>query len=418
MNKRGLLLRETVNMSFASLGAHKLRTFLTVIGITIGVFSVIGVMTAVSALRGSIESGLSFLGANTFQFGKMPIGIQVNGNDRAKYNKRKNVTLAQAQRYQELMAGYTESVCLKVFLRNGTAQAEYAGRKTTPALQYGGTNENFLTANQYAIDLGRNFTPGDVALGSPVAIIGPDVVAKLFPAESPLNKMIKVNGLAYTVIGTYVAKGSSFGQSQDGNVMVPITRFLRDNGADQYTVNIATEAPSPDLYYESMDKGLTAMRIARGLKPAEENDFELYSNDSLLEAFAKVADAVRAGAFIISAIALAAAGVGIMNIMLVSVTERTKEIGVRKSIGARQVNILSQFLLEAVAISLIGGVGGILLGVAAGDALALLLHAGVVFPWGWAIAGLVVCSGIGIGFGFYPALKAAGLDPIEALRYE
>jgi putative ABC transport system permease protein len=417
MNKPGLLLRETVNMSFASLGAHKLRTFLTVIGITIGVFSVIGVMTAVSALRGSIESGLSFLGANTYQFAKWPIGIQVNGNDRAKYNRRKNITLAQSQRYQQLMAG-SGNVCLKVFLRNGTAQAVYNGRKTTPGMQYGGTDENFLTANQYAIDIGRNFTAGDVALGSPVVIIGQDIVTKLFPAESPLGKSIKVNDLSYTVIGTFVAKGSSFGESQDAIAMVPVTRFLRDNGADGYSINIATEAPSPELYYESMDKALTAMRIARGLKPSEENDFELYSNDSLLAAFAKVADAVRDGAFIISAIALAAAGVGIMNIMLVSVTERTKEIGVRKSIGARQVNILSQFLFEAVAISLIGGVGGILLGVLAGDALALALHAGIVFPWGWAIAGLVVCSGIGIGFGFYPAAKAAGLDPIEALRYD
>jgi putative ABC transport system permease protein len=154
------------------------------------------------------------------------------------------------------------------------------------------------------------------------------------------------------------------------------------------------------------------------LKPSDENDFELYSNDSLMAAFAKVADAVQIGALIISTIALVAAGVGIMNIMLVSVTERTKEIGVRKSLGARKMNILSQFLIEAVAISLVGGLAGIALGVLAGDGLALALSAQVVFPWMWAGIGLVVCSGIGIGFGFYPAMRAAGLDPIEALRYE
>jgi putative ABC transport system permease protein len=160
------------------------------------------------------------------------------------------------------------------------------------------------------------------------------------------------------------------------------------------------------------------MRVVRGLKPEQENDFELYSNDSLIATFAKVADAIAAGSFVISGIALLAAGVGIMNIMLVSVTERTKEIGIRKSIGARKKSILIQFLLEAVAISLAGGVMGIFLGVAAGNGLAVMLKAAVIFPWNWAAIGLLVCSGIGVGFGFYPAWKAASLDPIEALRYE
>ena len=160
------------------------------------------------------------------------------------------------------------------------------------------------------------------------------------------------------------------------------------------------------------------MRIARGLKPEQENDFELFSNESLIAAFAKVADVIAAGSFVISGIALLAAGVGIMNIMLVSVTERTKEIGIRKSIGARKINILFQFLIEAVAISLAGGALGILLGAAGGNGLALLMNANMVFPWDWALIGLLVCTGIGVGFGFYPAWKAASLDPIEALRYE
>jgi len=160
------------------------------------------------------------------------------------------------------------------------------------------------------------------------------------------------------------------------------------------------------------------MRIVRGLKPEDENDFELYSNDSLIASFAKVADAVAAGSFVISGIALLAAGVGIMNIMLVSVTERTKEIGIRKSIGARRTSILSQFLIESVAISLMGGLAGILLGVLVGNIVASMLNASMVFPWDWAMIGIFVCSGIGVGFGFYPAWKAARLDPIEALRFE
>jgi putative ABC transport system permease protein len=257
-----------------------------------------------------------------------------------------------------------------------------------------------------------------VDLGSPNTIIGQTIVQKLFPSESPLGKAIKVNGHTYTVIGTFVARGSSFGQDQDDLAMVPITRFLSDNGAEKFSVNIATQSPSPQVYNETMDKGVTAMRIARGLRPEQDNDFEIYSNDSLIAAFAKVADAVRAGALLISGIALVAAGVGIMNIMLVSVTERTKEIGVRKSIGARKTGILAQFLLESVVLSLVGGLAGILLGVAAGDGLALLMHVDIVFPWGWTAAGLIVCTAIGVGFGLYPAAKAAALDPIEALRYE
>jgi putative ABC transport system permease protein len=230
--------------------------------------------------------------------------------------------------------------------------------------------------------------------------------------------MIKVSGRTYTVIGTFAAKGTSFGQGQDGILIVPITRFLSDYGANKFTVNIATQSPSQLVYNQTIDKAITAMRIVRGLKPEDENDFELYSNDSLIAAFGKVADAVRAGAFVISAIALLAAGVGIMNIMLVSVTERTKEIGIRKSIGARKQSILIQFLIESVAISVAGGIAGIVFGVAAGNALAMWMKASIVFPWDWAAIGLIVCSAIGVGFGFYPAWKAASLDPIEALRYE
>jgi putative ABC transport system permease protein len=412
-----MLFREILRMALVSLGVHKLRSFLTMAGITIGVFSVIGVMTAVSALRGSIETGLSFLGSNMFQFAKYPTGIQINGNEREKYDKRRNFTLAEARRYAALMEGWADVVCLKSFDQNG-GQARYGNRKTTPGLTYGGSNEFFLAANQYSIDTGRNFTGADVDLGSPNAIIGQTVVERLFPSESPLGKAIKVNGHSYTVIGTFVPRGTSFGEDQDDLVMVPITRFLSDNGAEKYSVNIATQAPSPEVYNATMDKGVTAMRIARGLRPEQDNDFEIYSNDSLIAAFAKVADAVRAGALVISGIALVAAGVGIMNIMLVSVTERTKEIGVRKSIGARKTGILAQFLMESVTLSLFGGLAGILLGVAAGDGLALLMHVDIVFPWGWAATGLIVCTAIGVGFGLYPAAKAAALDPIEALRYE
>jgi putative ABC transport system permease protein len=229
---------------------------------------------------------------------------------------------------------------------------------------------------------------------------------------------LKANDRTYTVIGTFASKGTMFGGSEDNIIMIPITRFLMDFGAEKYSMNIATEAPSQITYNATMEKGITAMRVARGLRPEQDSDFETYSNDTLIAAFAKIADVVSSGAFIISAIALLAAGVGIMNIMLVSVTERTKEIGVRKAVGARKFMILSQFLIESVVLSVTGGLAGILLGTIAGDALATLLSAEIVFPWGWAAAGVIVCSAIGVVFGMYPAWKAASLDPIEALRFE
>jgi putative ABC transport system permease protein len=413
-----MLLKEIIRMALASLGVNKLRSMLTMAGITIGVVSVIGVMTTVSALRGSIESGLSFLGSNMFQFGKYPQGITVDGNNRRKIDMRRNITLGQAQRYQRLMEGVSDVICLKVFYRDGAVQAVYGNRKTEPGLTFAGTNQYFTDANQFAIDLGRNLTAEDVDLGRPVIVIGQDILKKLFPSESPLDKQIKVAGRAYVVVGTFAEKGSSFGQSQDDIAIVPITRFMSEFGSDSMTVNIATQSPSQLVYNDTIDKAMTAMRIVRQLKPEDENDFEIYSNDSLIAAFATVADAVRAGALVISGIALLAASVGIMNIMLVSVTERTKEIGIRKSIGARKVSILIQFLVEAVVLSVSGGLVGIGLGVVTGDGLALLMKASIVFPWDWAAIGLIVCTVIGVGAGLYPAMKAASLDPIEALRYE
>ncbi len=410
--------REILRMAFGSLGVNKLRSFLTMSGISIGVFSVIGVMTAVSALRGSIETGLSVLGSNIFQISRNPTGFQTSGDARRRIEQRRNITLEQAQRYQQLLRDVTEVVCLKAFYRDGPVQAGYGNRQTEPGLTFGGSNEHFLAANQYAIDLGRNFTAEDVDLARPFAIVGQSVVRKLFPAESPLGKRVKLAGRTYEVIGTFAEKGSSFGQTQDDIVLVPVTRFLSDFGAARFSINLATQAPSQAVYNETLDRAITAMRIVRSLRAEQENDFEIYSNDSLIAAFAQIADVVRAGALVISAIALLAASVGIMNIMLVSVTERTKEIGVRKSVGARRRSILGQFLIEAVLLSLTGGVVGIILGVLTGNALAVWLKAEVVFPWGWAALGLVTCTFIGVAAGLYPALKAANLDPIESLRYE
>ncbi|HEY4300342.1 MAG TPA: ABC transporter permease [Candidatus Didemnitutus sp.] len=411
-----MFFADIFKMAFGSLGVNKLRSGLTMLGITIGVFSIIAVMTVISALRSSIETGLTIFGTNIFQFAKYPIGGGPgDGSGRRKFDMRRDITLPQSIRYQRLMQGKADVITLKVIDEGG---AVYNGRKTPPAMTFFGTNENFLVANQYSIAEGRNFSPGDIDDARPVIIIGGNIRRKLFPSESPLNKVIKMKDRTYTVIGVFADKGDSFGGNGDDVAAIPITRFFGDFGAEKRTINIATQAPNQVVYNDTLDKAVTAMRIVRGLRPEEPNDFEIYSNDSLISAFGKIADIVAAGSFVISGIALVAAGVGIMNIMLVSVTERTKEIGIRKSIGARKKNILIQFLIEAVAISIAGGLLGILLGVIAGNFVAHLLSAPIVFPWDWAAIGLIICGGIGIGFGFFPAWKAASLDPIEALRFE
>ena len=407
--------REILTMALASVGANKLRSALTMLGITIGVFSVISVMTAIGAVQASIEHGLTLFGSNIFQFAKYPV-LQTGGSGRDKYENRRNITYREGQRYAELMEGQAREVCLKVF-DNGK-QAVYNGVKTTPSLTIVGTNKSFLAANAYTLAYGRNLNEEDVALSRRVLVIGRQIEERLFPHESPIGRVIKLGGHTFTIVGVLGERGTAFGQSQDDIGVMPITRFFENFGSANRTVNIATQSSSQLDYDRTFDRAVGAMRIARGLRAAEENDFEIYTNDSLKGIFISIAGVVGVGAFVISTIALLAAGIGIMNIMLVSVTERTKEIGIRKSIGARNRDILRQFLAEAVFISEAGGILGIVLGVVGGDLLALWLKVNLIFPFGWAVAGLVVCSAIGIGFGLYPAYRAASLDPIEALRYE
>src|SRR5881227_3036053 len=407
-----MIFSEIIKMAWSSLGTNKLRSALTMLGITIGVFSVISVMTAIGALQYSIENGISFLGSNIFQFGKYPANISASGDVQEKFRNRHNITYKQALHYYRLMRDEAREICLKCFGHDIKAQAVYNGVKTTPSLLIVGTNRSFLTANAYTLGYGRNLNDEDVELSRRVIVVGKTVEKRLFPHETPIGKVVRVSGHTYTIVGVLAEKGTSFGQSQDDVCIMPITRFFEDYGEAKRTVNIATQAFSTETYNQTLDKGISAMRIARGLRPDQPNDFEIYSNDSLKSAFTSVAGIVRIGAFVVSFIALLAAGIGIMNIMLVSVTERTKEIGVRKSIGARSRDVLRQFLSEA------GGILGIVLGIIAGDFLAVWLKVDVIFPYGWAIAGLFVCSAIGIGFGFYPAYRAAALDPIEALRYE
>jgi len=407
-------MNETIRLALTALRTNKLRSVLTMLGVAIGVFSVIGVMTALSVIATSIESGLSFLGSNLFQFAKYP-AVNTGGDPEIKYANRRNINFQQAMEYKRLMEGQAGAICLKVF--DGGKPASY-DRMKIQGLTLVGTNENFLIANSYTLGYGRNLSSEDVELARSVTVVGKRIEKKLFPNQSPIGKTIKINEKPYQIIGVLAEKGSNFGQSQDDLMLVPITRYFSDFGWVNRTINIATQSTSQATYNQTLDKAIGAMRAARGLKLGQENDFAVYSNDTMVAAFAQIAGQIRIGAFIVSAIALLAAGIGIMNIMLVSVTERTREIGLRKAVGAKRNDIVRQFLLEAIVLSELGGLAGIIIGVLGGNGIALYFEMSMVFPWGWAITGLIVCSIIGTGFGWYPAWKAARLDPIDALRYE
>lgn len=383
------------------------------LGIAVGVFSVIGVMTVITGLRTNIEKGLNVLGANSFQFSKYPA---INFSDpRQRFANRRDISFDQADRFKELMRGTAE---VSLQLRRGGRRVSYLDRRTNPNTGLIGSDENFAVSRNFEVATGRDLGADDVEFGRAVVVLGSEIVERLFPNEDPLGRVVRIDGQSYTVIGVFASKGSAFGQSQDNNALTPITRYLQIYGRHRQSIGVNVQAPNQAALEPAQEVAIGMMRRVRGLEPEDGNDFELFSNETLIESFNKVAGTVAVGAFVISAIALLASGVGVMNIMLVSVTERTKEIGIRKSIGAKKRNILTQFLIEAVLLSMVGGLAGVSIGVIGGNVAAHFLSASAVFPWGWAITGLVVCSAIGVGFGFYPAWKAASLDPIEALRYE
>lgn len=406
-------LLETLRLALSSLSANKLRSALTMLGIAVGVFSVIGVMTVITGLRTNIEKGLNVLGANSFQFSKYPA---INFSDpRQRFANRRDISFDQADRFKELMRGTAE---VSLQLRRGGRRVSYLDRRTNPNTGLIGSDENFAVSRNFEVATGRDLGADDVEFGRAVVVLGSEIVERLFPNEDPLGRVVRIDGQSYTVIGVFASKGSAFGQSQDNNALTPITRYLQIYGRHRQSIGVNVQAPNQAALEPAQEVAIGMMRRVRGLEPEDGNDFELFSNETLIESFNKVAGTVAVGAFVISAIALLASGVGVMNIMLVSVTERTKEIGIRKSIGAKKRNILTQFLIEAVLLSMVGGLAGVSIGVIGGNVAAHFLSASAVFPWGWAITGLVVCSAIGVGFGFYPAWKAASLDPIEALRYE
>ncbi len=423
-------LQESIGMALNAIRINKLRSVLTLLGIGVGVFSIIGVMTAMGVLQNAIENGVSQLGANTFQIQKYPQG-NFNDGDRRRYRNRKDITYEQAELFYERLKN-AKHVGLEVW--SGGKVAEYKNLKTNPSVQVPGESADGLATNNWDVEYGRSFNNQEVQSAAKVAVIGNDIIKKLFPFGNPIGELIRVDGIQYKVIGTLEDKGSVLGGNQGNMVVIPITTHMNIYGKDR-SVNIMVTAKDQNTYNEVLESARGILRVIRQVPPGEPDDFEIFSNETVIAQFNETTFMIKIGAVGIACIALLAAGVGIMNIMLVSVTERTKEIGIRKALGATKSNVLSQFLTEAVVFSQIGGVIGIITGSIMGNIVSLLLQAPPVYPWNNSVAilqtpfldftalqmnitAIIFCSFIGIVFGVYPAWKAANLDPIEALRFE
>ncbi len=407
---------ESFVMAMAALAAHKLRSALTLVGVTVGVFSIILVMTVMRGLQQNIETELSVLGANTFTIEKWPAMNFEGPAGWEKFRRRKNFTLPMWYALRD-QASRARSVAAETWVANG----EMASRFETTNPDVGciaATPEAFLARN-WIVEAGRSLLPGDLDSSRNVCVLGNTVMKKLFPQGSPLGESIKFMGVNYQVIGYLEPKGGFGGQAQDNFIIIPITTGLnRFGGAQWRSLALYVQAHGQGEMEETVEQVRGVLRKVRKVPPGEADDFEISSNDSLIAQFRDLTLAVRAGVAVVSSIALLAAGVGIMNIMLVSVTERTREIGIRRAIGAKKRNILTQFIMEAVVICEVGGLIGVALGIAGGNLGAHLMKLPPVFPVDWAIIGLAICSVVGIVFGTYPAIKAANLDPVESLRYE
>ena len=406
---------EIFKVAFTSLRTNKLRSGLTILGIVVGIFSIIAISTVISMLQKSIEEGVSSLGSNTFQIQKWP-AVRIGGHGSwRKYRNRKNLTI---DNFEDLEKKLVEAKAVAASASRGGRVLKYGSERTNPNVGiYGVTPSAFITKD-WNVQRGRAINIQDYSKARKVVVLGADIPPKLFKGIDPIGQEINLGGYRLLVIGVLEKKGAIFGQSQDNFAIIPLTTFGSMYGTRRRSLSISVMAYDKEEYNDLMEITEGYLRTIRKVPPGEPNDFEIVSNESVLQQINDMTEGVRIGAFVIAGIALLAAGVGIMNIMLVSVTERTREIGIRKAIGAKRKNILSQFLTEAVALSLVGGFIGIVLGIGVGNYVGSLMNAVTTIPFDWVAIGVLLCIIIGVGFGTYPAYKAANLDPIEALRWE
>jgi len=409
-------------MAVSAIGAHKLRSLLTLVGIIAGVAAIISVMTGVAVVQTTMERELSVLSNRTFQIQKFP---------RGNFNDNRDLNFREIARWPPLTLDHVYAIRERVPSVDlvGAELWHYNTRvsfrdHTTEANSFvcGGTPE-YPENNTHLVELGRNITEEDVMVGRKVAVIGFGVAQELFPFTDPIGRTIKVDGRKYTVQGVFGERKSATGGQFDNYVLIPISVWMeaygtRDDPGTQRSVFITVRSKRGVELQQAIDETRAVLRAVRKVSPRDRDNFFYFTTDSEIRAFNQATAGLKTAAFVLGIVALVVAGIGIMNIMLVSVTERTKEIGIRKALGAKRHAILLQFLMEAIVLCNIGGVLGVALGFGLGNVVTFFTDFAVHVPVEWAVRGVIFCSVVGLVFGMWPAIRASRLAPIDALRYE
>jgi len=402
-----------------SISANLLRSILTALIIAIGITSLVGILTAIDAMKASINNSFSNLGANSFEIEskRTDRNRNISGKEEKRYPP---LEYYQCKRFKELYK-YSNSVSISTNV-SWTAEVKRLSQKTNPNIRIVGGDEQYLNIEGFNLSQGRNFSNYEVKMGRPVALVGNEIVNRLFePGQDPVDQEISFYGNKYRIVGILKKEGALGGDSgSDRSIIIPIESAIRLNtGYSNFRYYVNTSIENPENMEFAIGQATGLMRSIRQDPIGEDNSFEISRNMTLEEELENISSYLRIGGFIIGFITLLGASVGLMNNMLVSVTERTREIGIRKAIGANPRKIREQFLIEAIVICLFGGLGGVVLGIAIGNIIATIIGAGAfIVPWLWVFVGFAICIVVGLISGSYPAFKASKLDPIEALRFE
>jgi putative ABC transport system permease protein len=407
---------ENIRIALKAIRTNLLRTILTVFIIAFGIMALVGILTAIDSIKNSLTESFTFMGANTFTIESRSMRVQI-GN---QVYRRKNHEFIDYRQASEFKERYTLPGNVSIYTRaSGSAVVKYQSYRSNPNTQVIGVDEDYIYTAGYEIDRGRNFSADDIENNASLVIIGKDIAAKAFGNNvEPLNRFISVGSGRYRVIGVLKSRGQSSGMGTDRVCLIPYTNVRQYFSRPNMSYSINVKPSSPELLDISVSEAEGIFRLVRRLDARDESDFNITKSDQLAKMLIENLKFVTMAATIIGLITLMGAVIGLMNIMLVSVTERTKEIGTRKALGAKSLMIKRQFLYEAIVIGQLGAVVGILLGIIIGNGVSLAIGSSFIIPWRWILLGIGLCFGVGVISGYFPAVKAAKLDPILALRYE